>query len=72
MGRRSKPRAERSGAKAASDNDLWRHSEVGVGDSFIGTGFDLGLEATGFTPAMGYHFIPVPGPKPGPLAFCSC
>ena len=33
---------------------------VGGGDSFLGTGFDLGLEATGFTPAWGNQIIPVP------------
>jgi autotransporter-associated beta strand protein len=33
------------------------------GDSFLGTGFDLGLKATGFTPAWGYQIIPVPEPE---------
>jgi autotransporter-associated beta strand protein len=33
------------------------------GDSFLGTGFDIGLEATGFIPAMGYQIIPVPEPE---------
>jgi autotransporter-associated beta strand protein len=33
------------------------------GDSFLGTGFDLGLEATGFTPAFGNQIIPVPEPE---------
>ena len=33
------------------------------GDSFLGTGFDLGLEPTGFTPAWGHQIIPVPEPE---------
>jgi autotransporter-associated beta strand protein len=33
------------------------------GDSFLGSGFDLGLEATGFIPAMGNQIIPVPEPE---------
>jgi autotransporter-associated beta strand protein len=32
-------------------------------DSFLGTGFDLGLEATDFTPALGNQIIPVPEPE---------
>ena len=36
---------------------------VGVGDSFLGSGFDLGLKATGFTPAWGHQIIPVPEPE---------
>ena len=36
---------------------------VGGGDSFLGSGFDLGLKATGFTPAMGHQIIPVPEPE---------
>ena len=39
---------------------------VGVGDSFLGTGFDLGLEPTGFTPAWGHQIIPVPEPETEP------
>jgi autotransporter-associated beta strand protein len=35
----------------------------GPGDSFLGSGFDLGLKATGFTPAWGYQIIPVPEPE---------
>jgi autotransporter-associated beta strand protein len=43
---------------------IYFHSgAVGVGDSFLGSGFDLGLKATGFTPAMGYQIIPVPEPE---------
>jgi hypothetical protein len=32
-------------------------------DSFLGTGFDLGLKATDFTPAFGNQIIPVPEPE---------
>jgi autotransporter-associated beta strand protein len=43
---------------------IYFHSgAVGVGDSFLGSGFDLGLKATGFTPAWGYQIIPVPEPE---------
>jgi autotransporter-associated beta strand protein len=35
----------------------------GPGDSFLGSGFDLGLKATGFDPAMGDQIIPVPEPE---------
>jgi autotransporter-associated beta strand protein len=35
----------------------------GPGDSFLGSGFDLGLKATGFDPAMGHQIIPVPEPE---------
>jgi len=43
---------------------IYFHSgAVGVGDSFLGSGFDLGLKATGFTPAMGHQIIPVPEPE---------
>lgn len=38
--------------------------EVGENDSFLGTGFDLGLEATGFSPGFtSHHIIPVPEPE---------
>ena len=37
---------------------------VGENDSFIGTGFDLGLESTGFSPGfISHHIIPVPEPE---------
>jgi autotransporter-associated beta strand protein len=36
---------------------------TGPGDSFLGSGFDLGLKATGFDPAMGHQIIPVPEPE---------
>ena len=37
---------------------------VGENDSFIGTGFDLGLESTGFSPGFtSHHIIPVPEPE---------
>ncbi len=37
---------------------------VGENDSFIGTGFDLGLETTGFSPGFtSHHIIPVPEPE---------
>jgi autotransporter-associated beta strand protein len=43
---------------------IYFHSgAVGGGDSFLGSGFDLGLKATGFTPAMGHQIIPVPEPE---------
>ncbi len=32
-------------------------------DSFLGAGYDLGLNATGFIPAMGNQIIPVPEPE---------
>jgi hypothetical protein len=33
-------------------------------DSFLGTGFDLGLETDGFDPGInGHHIIPVPEPE---------
>ena len=35
----------------------------GPGDSFLGSGFDLGLKPTGFDPAWGYQIIPVPEPE---------
>jgi autotransporter-associated beta strand protein len=43
---------------------IYFHSgAVGGGDSFLGTGFDLGLKATGFDPALGHQIIPVPEPE---------
>jgi fibronectin-binding autotransporter adhesin len=33
------------------------------GDSFLGTGFDIGLKATGFSPAFGNQILPVPEPE---------
>jgi fibronectin-binding autotransporter adhesin len=37
---------------------------VGVGDSFLGTGFDLGFQPTSFDSGLsGYHIIPVPEPE---------
>jgi autotransporter-associated beta strand protein len=37
---------------------------VGVGDSFLGTGFDLGFQPTSFDEGLsGYHIIPVPEPE---------
>ena len=37
---------------------------VGVGDSFLGSGYDLGLQATSWDPGLsGYHIIPVPEPE---------
>jgi fibronectin-binding autotransporter adhesin len=36
---------------------------TGPGDSFLGSGFDLGLKPTGFDPAMGHQIIPVPEPE---------
>jgi hypothetical protein len=44
-------------------NIRFHSGAVGGGDSFLGTGFDLGLEATGFTPAWGNQIIPVPEPE---------
>ena len=32
-------------------------------DSFLGTGFDLGLQPTNFSSSSGYHIIPVPEPE---------
>jgi hypothetical protein len=33
-------------------------------DSFLGTGFDLGLQTDGFDPGIGgHHIIPVPEPE---------
>jgi fibronectin-binding autotransporter adhesin len=37
---------------------------VGVGDSFLGSGYDLGLQVTSFNAGLsGYHIIPVPEPE---------
>ena len=37
---------------------------VGVGDSFLGSGYGLGLQATSWDPGLdGYHIIPVPEPE---------
>jgi len=37
---------------------------VGVGDSFLGSGYDLGFQPTSFNPGLsGYHIIPVPEPE---------
>jgi hypothetical protein len=37
---------------------------VGVGDSFLGSGYDLGLQATSWDAGLsGYHIIPVPEPE---------
>jgi len=33
------------------------------GDSFLGTGFDIGLKAKGFSPAFGNQILPVPEPE---------
>ncbi|MCX6965381.1 MAG: hypothetical protein NTW41_08535, partial [Verrucomicrobia bacterium] len=37
---------------------------VGVGDSFLGSGYDLGLQQTSWNSGLdGYHIIPVPEPE---------
>ena len=37
---------------------------VGVGDSFLGSGYDLGLQVTSWDASLsGYHIIPVPEPE---------
>jgi autotransporter-associated beta strand protein len=37
---------------------------VGGGDSFLGSGYDLGFQPTSFDPGLsGYHIIPVPEPE---------
>jgi hypothetical protein len=37
---------------------------VGVGDSFLGSGYDLGFQPTSFNSGLsGYHIIPVPEPE---------
>jgi autotransporter-associated beta strand protein len=44
---------------------IYFHSgAVGVGDSFLGSGYDLGLQETSWDSGLdGYHIIPVPEPE---------
>ena len=49
---------------AALEKIRFHSGAVGVGDSFLGSGYDLGLQATSWDPSLdGYHIIPVPEPE---------
>jgi hypothetical protein len=49
---------------AALEKIRFHSGAVGVGDSFLGSGYDLGLQQTSWDSGLdGYHIIPVPEPE---------